>query len=183
MEANRAQGAKDWETLLTHRAAELRSGGYLVATVPTFTPGASYLRLLSWAWQSWQGISSQMTEEEFKSFFIGIWHRTREELLAPMVDGGALNRTFEVIEARLDDIVSPPWMMYQQDKDSGKLALNYANYCMAIGGGLVKDHLKHRPAAEVESIIKSFHRGIVDVAAEDVQEIKMPIGLLVLKRK
>lgn len=39
MDANRKQAAEDWETNLTHRAAELKSGGYLVATVPTYTPG------------------------------------------------------------------------------------------------------------------------------------------------
>lgn len=144
--------------------------------------GASYLRLLSWAWTSWQSISSKLTEEEFKSFFIAIWHRTREELLAPMAEGGPLHKTFEVVEARLDDIKSPPWLMYQQDKDAGKLALNYANYCMAIGGGLLQDHLKSRPPAEIQDVIKAFHAGVVAAAAADVQEIKLPIGLLVLKK-
>ncbi|KAK9821394.1 hypothetical protein WJX74_008717 [Apatococcus lobatus] len=182
MEANRKQAAKDWEINLTHRAAELKSGGYLVATVPTYTPGASYLRLLSWAYASWKSISNKLTEEEFRTFFIGIWHRSREELLAPMAEGSALHKTFEVVEARLDDITSPPWLMYQQDKDAGKLALNYANYCMAIGGGLLQDHLRRRPPAEIESIVKAFHAGVIAAAAADVQEIKMPIGLLVLKK-
>ena len=99
-----------------------------------------------------------------------------------MAEGGALHKTLEVVEARLDDIASPPWLMYQQDKDAGKLALNYANYCMAIGGGLLQDHLRSRPPAEVQSIIQAFHAGVIAAAAADVQEIKMPIGLLVMKK-
>ena len=57
MEANRKQAAEDWETNLTHRAAELRSGGYLVATVPTYTPGMSYKQLLCMPLQA-RGIAS-----------------------------------------------------------------------------------------------------------------------------
>lgn len=44
MDANRKQAAEDWETNLTHRAAELKSGGYLVATVPTYTPGTQNVK-------------------------------------------------------------------------------------------------------------------------------------------
>ena len=44
MEANRKQAAEDWETNLNYRAAELKSGGYLIATVPTYTPGTLHVR-------------------------------------------------------------------------------------------------------------------------------------------
>jgi len=129
------QGAEDWTRFLSLRANELRAGGRLVVTVPGADEGglSGHEGIMDDANATLVDMVADGTiaAEERARMVIGVWPRSRRDLLAPFADG----ERFAGLRAELCETKALPdaaWADYQRDRDGEALAKKHAQYFRAI---------------------------------------------------
>ncbi len=186
--ANRQLAAEGWLQLLQQRARELLPGGFLVATAATLKGSEGLNQFIAWTNEGWREAASfgQISQQEFDSIAGGHWLRSREEWLAPFE--GEMRDVFEVVHFNEYTVTDPQWLEYQNGKESqperaSKLAEAYCRWTFAVGGGVIASHLKHRSPDDVAKVVATMKARFVQLATSSPTEGKMPIALIVLKRK
>ena len=129
------QGAQDWEAFLSLRAAELRPGGHLIVVMPGVHKNGV---------TGFEGIMDHtnevlvemvtegaITADERARMVLGVWPRSKRELLAPFSrDGQFHNLIVEHSETSL--LADPWWGDYERDGDHEALATRHALFFRTI---------------------------------------------------
>ncbi len=132
------QSAEDWETFLTHRAAELRPGGRLVVAQPANwgeegpgSTGMSGIMDLTNVVLADLVSAGMVTAEEYAAMTIPAFPRRRGDLLAPFA--GDVPFSGLVVEhcdvAAAADVA---WREYERDRDARALARKRARFVRAV---------------------------------------------------
>jgi hypothetical protein len=128
------QGARDWETFLALRAAELRLGGRMVVVLPARderdSPGFGALMDHANAVLGEMVKEGGISTDEREQMIIGSYSRRRSELLAPFARLGHFQDL--VVEAlEVFPNPDPAWQDYEQDGDAEALAEKHARFFRA----------------------------------------------------
>jgi SAM dependent carboxyl methyltransferase len=133
--ASSHQGAKDWETFLSLRAAELRSGGRLVVVVPGVDENGTsgFEGIMNHANEVLVDMVAEgaITVDERARMVLGVWPRRKRELLAPFeIDGEFHGLTVEHSETSA--LPDPRWADYERVEDRQALARGQALFFRSI---------------------------------------------------
>ena len=126
------QGAQDWETFLSLRAAELRPGGRLIVVHPNAIAAGrlpGFLDLMDQANLVLADMVAQgsITADARARMVLGSYPRGRRELLAPFAATGKFQ---QLILQHCETLVpvDAAWVAYQQDGDEVALAKSHARF-------------------------------------------------------
>jgi SAM dependent carboxyl methyltransferase len=156
------QGALDWEVFLSLRAAELRPGGHLIVVMPGVHKNGVH---------GFEGIMDHtnevlvemvregtITAAERARMVLGVWPRTKRELLAPFShDGQFHNLMVEHSETSL--LTDPWWANYERDGDHVTLATRHAQFFRAIFVPTLASALDRVRAGDAEAL-QAFADGV-----------------------
>jgi len=129
------QGASDWKTFLSLRAAEMRPGGRLIVVVPgVHEDGTTGFEGIM---DSANDVLAEMvsegaiTADERARMVLGVWSRRRRELISPFDGDGQFNRlTLEHADRSL--LADAWWHDYERDGDCEALATKQALFFRAV---------------------------------------------------
>ena len=130
-----SQGAQDWESFLTLRSRELRSGGRIVVVVPALTDeGLSGFESIMDQANAVLGemvVDGAITSGERARMVIASHLRRKRELLAPFANGGGFEglSVEDFAEFKLPD---GTWVEYEKDGNKEALARKHALFFRAI---------------------------------------------------
>jgi hypothetical protein len=167
------QGARDWETFLALRSAELRFGGRLVVVVPASGEDgrSGFDDLMDHA----NAVLAVMVEEhaitadERRRMVLGASPRSKSELLAPFVTNSHFHGLFvEYCEAA--EIPDPAWGDYERDADREALARRQAaffrsTFAPTLALALTAAHHAGRVDAFSERLEKGLRQRLADEPA------------------
>jgi len=128
------QSALDWESFLSARASELRSGGKLLCLI-IIDPGERVNSDLLWQ-HLWDAIveagrDGLLTMQQQLQFTLPIWYRSMAELKAPF---GAENRFAGLQVEHIEATTAPDpfWAEFEKTGDAGQFGRSWANTMRAI---------------------------------------------------
>jgi hypothetical protein len=129
------QGAQDWETFLSLRANELRTGGRLVVVLPGARDNgcSGYERIMDHAYAVLADMATEgaITADERARMVLGVWPRRRRDLLAPFQHReGYCNLTVEYCET--SELVDPAWVDYERDGNKEALVNKQTGFYRSI---------------------------------------------------
>jgi hypothetical protein len=129
------QGAQDWEAFLSLRAAELRPGGHLIVVMPgVYKNGVhGFEGIMDHANEVLVEMVAEgvITADERARMVLGVWPRSKRELLAPFSrDGQFHNLIVEHSETSL--LLDPWWGDYERHGDNEALATSHALFFRTI---------------------------------------------------
>lgn len=149
------QGAKDWETFLSHRAQELRPGGRLVVALPALQEnGSTGLEPIFDAANVVLGemvADGTITREERTRMSLGAYPRRSSQLLAPF-EGSGRFKGLVVEEFEMLEFVDAAWADYQRDKNKGALATKHALFFRSIFVPSLASALSRVRAGDTEAL-------------------------------
>jgi hypothetical protein len=131
------QAAGDWRTFLGARAAELASGGrMLVQGIASSDDGkqVSASRLLRSMWQAADDLAEEgvLDRQTLAGYVFPVYCRSPSEAVAPLAEGGPLQKSFETTTERLDEVANPYWETYERDADAEAYAKTYVDFVRAF---------------------------------------------------
>jgi len=147
--------AEDWETFLTLRARELRSGGCLVVVLPALADdGASGFENIMDEANAVLGdmvAEGSITSEERGRMALGTCPRRKGDLLVPFARGGHFQSlSVEDIEVfKLPDAV---WTEYERDGNKESLAMKHALFFRSVFMPSLASALDRVRAGETDAV-------------------------------
>ena len=179
------QAARDWETFLTLRAAELRSGGRLVVVLPNHQGHTGFLGLMDHA----NAVLAEMVDageisaHERERMILGSYPRQKRELLAPFAEQGHFHRlSVETYETFANP--DPAWEDYERDGDKATLAKRYAlffrsTFVPSLGSALVEA----RDEARLRAFGDQMEEGLKRRLAREPAALDILVQVLVLAKE
>ncbi len=129
------QAAEDWEFFLSLRAAELRSGGYLVVVLPALSDNgvSGFEPLFGLANEALAEMVAEggVSAAECAGMVLGAYPRRRSELLAPFESHGQFNGLI-VKHSELAELPDAAWVDYERDKNKDALATRHAQFFRSV---------------------------------------------------
>jgi SAM dependent carboxyl methyltransferase len=129
------QAEADWKLFLSLRSRELRAGGRLVVVLPALSDegrsGFESLFRLANSVLTELVAEGIISEEERARMVLGIYPRTRCELLAPFRESGSF-LSLIVEHCELSCLPDGAWRDYERDQDRQLLADRHAGFFRAI---------------------------------------------------
>jgi hypothetical protein len=181
------QAARDWETFLSLRATELRSGGRLVVALPSLADdGSTALTIIMDHANAvlfelvGEGV---ITAEERGRMTLASCPRRQSDLLAPFAQHGQFQHL--VVEHSSTSVVTDPaWADYEQDKDAKALARKRAMFFRAIFVPSLAQALAPSGSAEErEAFADRLEAGLRQRIAGDAARIDHLVGMIVLAKQ
>jgi hypothetical protein len=124
------QAARDWKTFLALRSLELRFGGRLVVVVPGANEEgfAGFEKIMDQANSALAAMTEEytITADERNAMVLGALPRTKQDLLAPFVDGHF--RGLVVEQCEIAELEDPAWEDFQRSGDPIALARGQAAF-------------------------------------------------------
>jgi hypothetical protein len=176
-DAFRAQSLKDWETILLHRAAELRPGGWLVMANFCVDEQGHYLGhtggvcMFDQYERHWRGLfeTGAITRTEYDRATFQQHYRTPEECAAPFRDpNSAVSRAgLELVRSFTRVTPCPYATAFQRDSDPAGFAKSYIPTLRSWSESTFFGALDPaRPLDERQSLIDRYYDSYeADVAA------------------
>ena len=128
------QGARDWDSFLALRAAELVAGGRLVVVLPAVPDSGAtgFESIMGHANAALEELveDGEITGEERGRMVLGAYPRRKEELLAPFA--GGQYRDLRVEDFAESGLVDSAWTEYEKDGDVQALATKHALFFRSI---------------------------------------------------
>ena len=129
------QGAQDWETFLSLRAKELRSGGRLVVVLPALTDDgvSGFETLMNEANEVLIEMTNDgaITAEERARMALRAYPRRKSGLLAPFANDGQF-RNLTVEDFEMSELPDNAWRDYERDGNSEALATKHALFFRSV---------------------------------------------------
>lgn len=170
-------GKKDWETILLHRAHELRTGGQLVLVNFCRDENGKYLgnttgvNMFSNFSQIWQNFMDQgrIVEEEYLKMTLPQYYNTVEEFSAPLTNTKSpvykAGLRLKHIETRITPC--PFAENFKDHQDAQRFAEEYIPTIRSWNESIYFGALNHqRPMAEREQIIRDYYQTYRDQVKE-----------------
>ncbi|XP_014668753.1 PREDICTED: uncharacterized protein LOC106810016 [Priapulus caudatus] len=177
----RRQAADDWQTILVHRARELRPGGRLVLILGVVDRENQYLgntknvkcNLLEYMGRNWRALVERgvITEEEFQNTGLNSYLRTEDELTAPLTDIESpvhkLGLRLVSIETKvINCYFHSRWLKSGNDGDAAAARAHAGLYVRSIriwGNSMLQSGLSDsRTPEEKTNIVDSFFQSYED---------------------
>jgi len=129
------QGAEDWETFLTLRARELRSGGRLVVVLPGFNDDGltGFENIMDQANDALAEMAAEgaITAEQRERMVVQSYLRWKRELIAPFAkDGHFHDLTVEALEMSM--LRDGAWTAFERDRNRDALATKHAMFFRSV---------------------------------------------------
>ncbi|MBV8069349.1 MAG: hypothetical protein JO270_05550 [Acidobacteriaceae bacterium] len=128
------QAAEDWETFLSLRATEMRTGARFIVVLPALAEGApGFGRVMDHA----NAVLAEMvneraiTADERAHMVLGSYPRRKDELLAPFTRDGTF-RDLSVEQLDISPLPDAVWAEYRRTGDKQVLAMRHALLFRAI---------------------------------------------------
>jgi hypothetical protein len=129
------QGARDWETFLSLRAKELRSGGRLVVVLPALTDDgvSGFETLMNEANEVLIEMTNDgaITAEERARMALRAYPRRKSGLLAPFANDGQF-RNLTVEDFEMSELPDNAWRDYERDGNREALATKHALFFRSV---------------------------------------------------
>lgn len=129
------QGAQDWETFLSLRAKELRSGGRLVVVLPALTDDgvSGFETLMNEANEVLIEMTNDgaITAEERARMALRAYPRRKSGLLAPFANDGQF-RNLTVEDFEMSELPDNAWRDYERDGNREALATKHALFFRSV---------------------------------------------------
>lgn len=143
------QAGDDWLRFLQARANEIAPGGrMLVQGIASVEDEAgrekvSAAKLLQLMWQTAAAMADDgiLDRTVLVGYIFPVYCRTREEAIAPMNRGGALEREFAVVSAEVREMGNPYWEELERSGDAIKYAREYTAFVRAFAESTLMNNL------------------------------------------
>ncbi|HKN28234.1 MAG TPA: hypothetical protein VJY34_10245 [Roseiarcus sp.] len=180
------QAARDWETFLALRAAELRPGGRLVVALPSLADDGS--TAFAMVMNPANAVLSELvdagviTAEERGHMTIAACPRRQSDLLAPFARREEFHRL--VVEHCSTSVVTDhSWAEYEIDKDAEALARRRALFFRTIFAPSIARALAPSRSAEMrEAFVTQLEAGLRQRLTGNPERIDHLVGIIVLTK-
>jgi hypothetical protein len=181
------QAARDWESFLTLRAAELRAGGRLVVALPALdhdgTVGFASMMNHANAELFELVAAGAIAAEERGRMTIAACPRREQDLLAPF----ASDRRFHGLAVEHSDtlrVPDPAWIEFQRDGDAAAFASKRAGFFRAVFVPSLSQALAPtRDAGEREVFADRLQEGIARRFASNPASLENMVGIIALHKQ
>jgi len=178
------QAARDWETFLALRAAELRSGGRLVVVLPNHVGHTGFLGLMDHA----NAVLAEMVDageisaEEREGMILGSYPRQKHELLAPFAPQGRFHH-LSVESYETFPNPDPAWEDYERDGDKPALAERYALFFRSTFVPSLASALVARDEGRLRAFGDQMEEGLKRHLAREPAALDILVQVLVLAKE
>lgn len=185
--AFKRQAAIDWECFLLHRARELKPGGQLIITAPSYIETLEYSQMLimSNTWKSFVG-QNIITEEEFQATNFPFHIRTVNEYKAPFEDpeSSVVKAGLHLLSITDTSVISPIKLEFDMlTSDQLKaIGLKAARSVSAWGYTTFYNALDtNRPADQRQAIVDELYAKLADSMAQPANLLHYRIPALAMR--
>jgi hypothetical protein len=181
------QAARDWESFLTLRAAELRAGGRLVVALPALdhdgTVGFASMMNHANAELFELVAAGAITAEERGRMTIAACPRREQDLLAPFAADGRFHG-LAVEHSDTLRVPDPAWIEFQRDGDAAAFACKRAGFFRAVFVPSLSQALAPtRDAGEREVFADRLQEGIARRIASNPASLENMVGIIALHKQ
>ena len=181
------QAARDWETFLTLRAAELRAGGRLVVALPALNHDGTigFASMMNHANAELFDLvaAGAITADERGRMTIASCPRREKDLLAPFARDGL----FHELAVEHSSTLSVPdvaWIEFQQDRDAAAFARKRAAFFRAVFVPSISQALAStRGAAERQMFADRLENGLQRRIVANPASLESMVGIIVLNKQ
>jgi hypothetical protein len=179
------QAARDWETFLALRAAELRLGGRLVVALPALARDDPVVAMMDHANAELSTLVAEgvLTAEERARMTIASCPRREEELLAPFARDGRFHGLVVEHSSTLS-VPDAAWIGFERDGDAAALARKRALFVRAtFVPSLAQALAPTRSAGERQAFADRLEEGVARRVASNLASLKNLVSIIVLHKQ
>ena len=174
LEAFRAQGMADWETILLHRARELRPGARLVMSNFCIdeegrylgnTGGVSMFDTFDRLWRA-KVDDGTISEEEYRATAFPQFYKNVEEYCAPLTDSASpvYQAGLRLVSVETGLVPCPFAAQYAKDGDADRFSVAYVPTLRSWSETVFFNGLDtSRPPEERQAIVEDFYQDYVNL--------------------
>jgi len=180
------QAAQDWETFLSLRATELRSGGRLVVVVPAARDDgwSGFEAIMDHAYEvlAEMVVDGAIAADERARMALGAFPRRRRDLLAPFQrDERYCNLTVECCET--SELADPAWGDYERGGSKEALVNKQTGfYCSFVAPSLASWLTRAHDAGARRSFSERLELGLKQRLMADPAPINSLVGTIVFAK-
>ena len=180
LEAFRAHALRDWESILLHRARELRSGGRLVMSNFCIDEQGRYLgntggvNMFDTFDALWRAMAEdgEISDEEYRATAFPQFYKTVDEYCAPLTDEASpVHRAgLRLVSAETRVVPCPYAARFAKAGDAAAFAASYVPTLRSWSETVFFNGLDaSRPVEERRALVESFYQRYVDLVARSPQ--------------